>query len=54
MTTAASVLTDGLPAAPRMTNPVLAVLTRSSSRLSFNVLTPGREPVGDAAEHAVA
>ena len=39
MTTTASALTDGLPAAPRMTNPVLAVLTRIGRSLMLPVAT---------------
>jgi PTS system N-acetylglucosamine-specific IIC component len=39
MTTTAPVLTDGLPAAPRMTNPMLAVLTRIGRSLMLPVAT---------------
>ncbi len=39
MTTAAPALTDGLPAAPHMTNPVLAVLTRIGRSLMLPVAT---------------
>ncbi len=39
MTTTAPALTDGLPAAPRMSNPVLAVLTRIGRSLMLPVAT---------------